>query len=174
VATRRFSDEALGIAFAIDERFVDAGFRADDELPSAHFIASVPAEGWIAAFAVVTVGSKPAPAAEWLADQLGRALASFAQWSPEAHQMLVAPQAAELAGRPAIHVRYRLLGSGPEDMPPEPADAGPVPASLVEHWTVLVAERRWLLAMELMVQPPERWDQERDALGSPFVTLELL
>lgn len=35
-------------------------------------------------------------------------------------------------------------------------------------------ERRWLLALELMVQPPERWEQERDALELPFRTLELL
>ena len=87
--------------------------------------------------------------------------------------MLVAPEAASLAGRPAVHVRYRLLGGGPEDEAPAP-DAGPAPASLVEHWTVLVEERGWLLAMELMVQPPERWEQERDELELPFRSLELI
>ena len=86
--------------------------------------------------------------------------------------MLVAPEAASLAGRPAVHVRYRLLGGGSEDGPPVP-DAVPVPASLVEHWTVLVEERRWLLAIELMVQPPEWWDAERDELELPFRSLEL-
>jgi hypothetical protein len=60
-----------------------------------------------------------------------------------------------------VHVRYRLAGLAPEG---GAADAGPVPPSLVEQWTVLVAERRWVLAMELMVQPPELWDSEREAL----------
>ena len=78
-----------------------------------------------------------------------------------------------LAGRPAIHARYRLSGAGAEAEPPQD-EAGPVPASLVEHWTVLVAERRWLLALELMVQPPERWDTDRPTLEAPFRTLELL
>lgn len=89
--------------------------------------------------------------------------------------MLVAPAAASLAGRPAIHVRYRLIGGETGDQAPglDP-EAGPVPASLVEHWTVLVEERRWLLAMELMVQPPAWWDDERDALELPFRTLELM
>ena len=127
----------------------------------------MPGQGWIAALAVVTVRAEPLPPEEWLAGQLARARASFAEWSPEAHEMLVAPEAAALAGRPAIHVRYRLLGGGPEDEAPAP-DAGPVPASFVEHWTVLVEERSWLLAMELMVQPPERWEQERDELELPF------
>ena len=86
--------------------------------------------------------------------------------------MLVAPEAASLAGRPAIHVRYRLR---PVESPTRRTpDAGPVPASFVEHWTVLIAERRWLLAMELLVQPPEWWDVERDALELPFRTLELI
>ena len=75
--------------------------------------------------------------------------------------MIVPPEAAELAGRPAVHVRYRLTGLAPEG---GAADLGPVPPSLVEHWTVLVAERSWLLAMELMVQPPELWDAERCSL----------
>ena len=70
-----------------------------------------------------------------------------------------------------MHVRYRLARLAPEG---GAADAGPVPPSLVEHWTVLVAERRWVLAMELMVQPPERRDHEREALELPFRTLELI
>ena len=95
--------------------------------------------------------------------------------------MLMAPEAATLAGRPAIHVRYLLTGRDAEGEATGDAaagtasdDAGPVPASLVEHWTVLVGERRWLLAMELMVQPPQWWDRERDALELPFRTLELI
>lgn len=155
-------DQALGVAFALDE-----------ELPAAHYVASLPDEGSIAALAVVTVRSEPLPADEWLAGNLARARAAFAQWPPDAHEMLVAPEAATLAGRPAVHVRYRLLGDRPEDRAPDPA-AGPVPASLVEHWTVLIEERRWLLALELMVQPPERWEQERDELELPFRTLELI
>jgi hypothetical protein len=173
VTPRAYRSEALGVAFTIDERFADVGFEVDPELPTAHFIASVPGEGWIAALAVVTVRSKPLPPEEWLSGQLAQARASFGEWSPEAHKMMVAPEPAELAGRPAVHVRYRLLGGGPEDEAPVP-DAGPVPASLVEHWTVLVEERRWLLAMELMVQPPERWEQERDQLELPFRSLELI
>jgi hypothetical protein len=173
VTRRSFRDEGLGVAFTIDERFADVGFARDEELPTAHFIASVPGERWIAALAVVTVRSEPLPAEEWLAGQLARARASFGEWSPEAHEMLVAPEAASLAGRRAVHVRYRLLAGGPEDEAPVP-DAGPVPASFVEHWTVLVEERRWLLAMELMVQPPERWEQERDELELPFRSLELI
>lgn len=166
-------DGALGVAFALDERFADVGFARDEELPSAHYIASAPGEGFIAALAIVTARSQPLPAYEWLARNLARAKASFGEWSPEAHEMLVAPEAAPLAGRPAVHVRYRLLGSQPEDQAPDP-EAGPVPASLVEHWTLLVEERRWLLALELMVQPPERWEQERDQLELPFRTLELI
>jgi len=54
------------------------------------------------------------------------------------------------------------------------ADAGPVPPSLVEHWTVLVVERRWAPAMELMVQPPERPESEREALELSLRTLELI
>jgi hypothetical protein len=173
VTPRAYRSEALGVAFAIDERFADVGFEVDPELPTAHFIASAPGEGWIAALAVVTVRSEPLPAEEWLAGQLARARASFGEWSPEAHEMLLAPEPAELAGRPAVHVRYRLLGSGAEDQAPAP-EAGPVPASLVEHWTVLVEERGWLLALELMVQPPERWEQECDELELPFRTLGLI
>lgn len=177
-------DEALGVAFALDVRFADAGFPRDDELPTAHFIASEPGEGRIAALAVVTVRADPLPAEEWLAQQVARARASFAEWSPEAHEMLVAPGPASLAGRPAVHVRYRLTGDQPEDQMPDRdaearghapmPDAGSIPASLVEHWTVLVEERRWLLAMELMVQPPAWWEDDGDALELPFRTLELL
>ena len=182
-------DAVLGLEFEIDPRFArlestqkegagdngesgaSAGDAAQAELPTAHFIAARLAEGWIAALAIVTVASEPAPAQEWLAGQLTRAQASFAQWSPEAADMIVPPEAAELAGRPAVHVRYRLTGLALEGAT---AAAGPVPPSLVEHWTVLVVERRWLLAMELMVQPPRLWDDERDALELPFRTLRLL
>ncbi len=173
MTVRTIRDEGLGVAFAIDDRFADVGFARDEDLPTAHFIASAPADRWIAALAIVAVRAEPLPADEWLAGQLARAEASFAEWSPEAHEMSVAPEAASLAGRPAIHVRYRLLGSDPEDGA-TPADAGPVQSSMVEHWTVLVEERRWLLAMELMVQPPERWDAEREALELPFWSLELV
>jgi hypothetical protein len=173
MTARVIRDEGLGIAFAIDERFADVGFARDEELPTAHFIASAPGEGWIAALAIVTVRAEPLPADEWLARQLSRARASFGEWSPAAHEMLVAPEAAQLAGRPGIHVRHRLLGNDPEGEAPQ-HDAGPVSASLVEQWTVLVEERRWLLAMELMVQPPERWDAERETLELPFRSLELI
>jgi hypothetical protein len=57
---------------------------------------------------------------------------------------------------------------------PAAAGAAGLPASLIEHWTVLVGERSWLLALELMVQPPERWDQERESLDAPFRTLSIL
>ena len=87
--------------------------------------------------------------------------------------MLVAPVADTLGGRPAIHVRYRLFGGGAEDGLPQD-EAVPVPASLVEHWTLLVDERRWLLAMELMVQPAQRRDAEQEALELPFRRLELI
>ena len=42
---RSFRDEAMGISLAIDERFLDVGFAADQELPSAHLLASEPGEG---------------------------------------------------------------------------------------------------------------------------------
>ena len=170
---RGFLDEAMGISFSIDERFIDVGIAAAQELPSAHLLASEPAEGWIAALAIVTVRAEPLPADEWLELQLARARASFGSWSPDAHEMLVAPEAGTLAGRPAVHVRYRLCGGVAEDEPPQDA-AVPAPASLVEHWAVLVEERRWLPAMELMVQPPERWELERDELERPFRSLELI
>jgi hypothetical protein len=172
MTVRIVQDAALGVRFELDERFADVGFARDEDLPTAHFIASVPGEGWIAALAIVTVHAEPLPPEEWLAGQLARARASFGEWSPQAHEMLVAPEAASLAGRPAIHVRYRLLGEA-EGVAPVP-DTGPVPASLVEHWTVLVEERRRLLALELMVQPPELWDAEREALELPLRSLELL
>jgi hypothetical protein len=165
-------DEGLGVAFTLDERFVDVGFARDEEWPTAHYIASVPGEGFIAALAVVTVRSEPLPAEEWLAGNLAQARASFREWSPEAHEMLVAPEPAKLAGRPAVHVRYRLRPVA-EAEAPDP-EAGPVPDSLVEHWTVLVEERGWLLALELMVQPPAWWEAERELLELPFLTLELL
>ncbi|HZL64889.1 MAG TPA: hypothetical protein VFD50_08140 [Thermoleophilia bacterium] len=85
----------------------------------------------------------------------------------------MAPEAGKLAGRPAIHVRYRLTGAEPGGASAGEAGAAVLPASLIEHWTVLVAERSWLLALELMVQPPARWDQEREALDAPFRTLSL-
>lgn len=53
----------LGARFEINARFArtDAGFVAADDgatqLPTAHFIAARPAEGWIAALALVTVQS---------------------------------------------------------------------------------------------------------------------
>jgi hypothetical protein len=182
-------DTVLGVEFEIDPRFArsdpasgdDVGGNGDSDaaaggaeqarLPTAHFIATNAGEGWIAALAIVTVASGPAPAQEWLAGNLAAAQAAFAQWSSEAAELLVPPMAAELAGRPAVHVRYRLTGSAAEG---DAAGAGPVPPSLVEHWTVLVAERRWLLAMELMVQPPELWDTERETLELPFRTLALI
>jgi hypothetical protein len=52
--------------------------------------------------------------------------------------------------------------------------AGPVPPSLVEHWTVLVVERDRLLAMKLMVQPPELWETARETLELPFRTLAII
>ena len=52
------SDE-LGVSFFIDERFADTGLVRDEELPTAHFIASVPGDGWIAALSIVTVGAEP-------------------------------------------------------------------------------------------------------------------
>ena len=70
-----------------------------------------------------------------------------------------------------MHVRYRLTGLAPEG---GPADAGPVPPSLVEHWTALMAERRGLFVIELTVQPAQRWDHEREASELPFRTLELI
>jgi hypothetical protein len=188
-------DTALGVEIEIDPRFAridsalpegapgngngtagEATGAAAADLPTAHFIAADPGAGWIAALAMVTVASEPGPADEWLAGQLERARASFAQWSPAAHEMLVVPEAAELAGRPAIHVRYRLTGDEPEGTAGSSvaASAPVLPASLVEHWTVLVAERSWLLALELMVQPPERWDQEREILDAPFRTLSII
>jgi hypothetical protein len=160
-----------------------AGAAVPPELPTAHFIASDPAAGWIAALAIVTVASAPLPAAAWLEQQLLRARASFAQWSPASHEMLVAPETAELAGRPALHVRYRLTGAdeggvaaedgADESDSPDSADAHSPPA-LVEHWTVLVTERSRLLAMELMVQPPARWEAEQAAFDLPFRTLALI
>ena len=187
-------DDELGAAFELDERFVDAGFGRDEELPSSHLIASEPHQGRIAALAVVTVRADLLQPEAWLARQVARARASFAQWSPEAHEMLVAPGPASLAGRPAVHVRYRLLSRGAERAPAPDAesaalpgaegaalpgadgapDAVSVPASLVEHWTVLVEERRRLLVVEMMVQPPAWWDDEREQLELPFRTLELL
>ena len=80
----------LGARFEIDARFVDTdpGFvpveAGATRLPTAHFIAARPAEGWIAALAIVTVATESASAQEWLAGNLARAQASFAKWSPEA------------------------------------------------------------------------------------------
>jgi hypothetical protein len=154
----------------------EAAGAAVPQLPTAHFIAVDPAAGWIAALAIVTVAVEPLPPDAWLEQQLLRARASFAQWSAASHEMLVPPETAELAGRPALHVRYRLTGAEPEGAAAEDAGetAGEAPPSLVEHWTVLVAERSWLLAMELMVQPPERWDEDRASLDLPFRTLALI
>ena len=98
MTVRTIRDEGLGVAFEVDERFADVGFSRDEELPTAHFIASAPASGWIAALAIVTVRAEPLPAEEWLAGQLAWARASFAEWSPETHEMLVAPEAARSPG----------------------------------------------------------------------------
>jgi hypothetical protein len=180
MGSRSVRDEALGAAFELDERFVDAGFPRDEEFPTAHFIASEPGEGRIAALALVAVDAEPLTTEEWLAVHLARTRASFAEWSPDVHEMLVAPGPASLAGRPAVHVRYRLLPRDAADVPaPEvedgPApDAGSVPSSLVEHWTLLAEERRRLLVVEMMVQPPAWWDEEREQLELPFRTLALI
>jgi hypothetical protein len=64
------------------------------------------------------------------------------------------------------------LGDDGEEYPA--AGVGPVPPWLVEHWTVLVAERDRLLAMGLMVQPPELWDTARETLELPARTLALI
>jgi hypothetical protein len=42
MSARTVRDEALGLAFAVDERFADAGFARNEELPTAHYIASEP------------------------------------------------------------------------------------------------------------------------------------
>jgi len=65
----------------------------------------------------------------------------------------------------------RLTGLAPEG---GAADAGPVPPTLVEHWTVMVAEHRRMLAAGLGVQPPERPESEREALELSFRTLQLI
>ena len=134
----------------------------------------MPGEGRIAALAIVTVASEPLPggrvarapglAGASLLPESGRRRRTRCWWRP---RRLRSPGA-----RPSTSATG-CSASGPEDEAPAP-DAGPVPASLVEHWTVLVEERRWLLAMELMVQPPEWWDAERDALELPFRSLELI
>ena len=175
-------DAALGVEFEIDPRFVrtDAAGPDDDPyaggvpaaLPSAHFIASSPAAGWIAALAIVAVESEAGPGEDWLEPHLARARAAFAAWSPASHAMLVPPEAARLAGRPAAHVRYRLAGGALEDA--SGAFAGETPPTLVDSWTVRVAERDWLLALELMVQPPEHWEREREAFELPFRSLDLV
>lgn len=163
-------DRALGVEFEIDPRFArtDIG-PGEHDLPSAHFIAAD--AGWIAALAMVAVQSEAGPGEDWLEPHLARARAAFAAWSPASHTMLVPPEAGWLAGRPAVHVRYRLAGGALEDAS---GDTGETPPTLVEHWTVRVAERGWLLALELMVQPPEHWERERDAFGLPFRSLDLV
>lgn len=174
-------DAALGVEFEIDPRFVrtDAAIEpgegadaAPSGLPSAHFIAGDPEAGWIAALAMVAVQSATGPGEDWLEPHLARARAAFASWSPASHTMLVPPEAGRLAGRPAAHVRYRLTGGALQDA--SGGDAGETPPTLVENWTVRVAERDWLLALELIVQPPEQWERERDALDLPFRSLELV
>lgn len=147
---------------------------APDDLPSAHFIASQPQEGWIAALAIVTVDTDPLPAGEWQERQLARTRASFAGWSSASHVMLTPPEPAALAGRPALHVRYRLTGADPAGADAGDAPDAATPPSLVEHWTVLVEERARLLVLELMVQPPERWPLDRAALTLPFRTLAIV
>jgi hypothetical protein len=140
-------------------------------LPSAHFIAGDPDAGWIAALAMVAVQSGTGPGEDWLEPHLARVRAAFAAWSPASHTMLVPPEVGRLAGRPAAHVRYRLAG-GVEDA--SGGDAGETPPTLVDSWTVRVAERDWLLALELMVQPPEHWEREREALDLPFRSLDFV
>jgi hypothetical protein len=174
-------DAALGVEFEIDPRFartdaaaepLEGADAAPPDLPSAHFIASDPAAGWIAALAMVAVKSEAGPGEDWLEPHLARARAAFTAWSPTSHTMLVPPEAARLAGRPAAHVRYRLAGGALEDA--SGGDAGEIPPTLVDSWTVRVAERDWLLALELMVQPPEHWEREREALELPFRSLDLV
>jgi hypothetical protein len=153
------------------------GAGARPALPTAHFVASDPAAGWIAALAIVTVATDAVPGGGWLERQLATARASFARWVAASHEMLVPPEGAELAGRPALHVRYCLTGAGEgagEAALAAPDRPGPTPPTLVEHWTVLVGERSRLLVLELMVQPPERWEKERAAFGLPFSTLALV
>ncbi len=176
-------DAALGVEFEIDPRFVrtDAaaepleGAAADaapPDLPSAHFMASDPAAGWIAALAMVAVKSEAGPGEDWLEPHLARARAALAAWSPTSHTMLVPPEAGSLAGRPAVHVRYRLAGGALENASGD--FTGETPPTLVDSWTVRVAERDWLLALELMVQPPELWEREREAFDLPFRSLDLV
>jgi len=158
----------LGARFEINARFArtDPGFvPADDgatQLPTAHFIAARPAEGWIAALALVTVQSGAG------------ARAGVARRPPYPGAGLVRTVAAGggRARRPPR--RARPLPTHRARARRWRARCRPHPAVAREHWTVLVAERRWVLAIELMVQPPKRWDHEREALELPFRTLELV
>ena len=167
----------LGARFEINARFArtDPGFVAADDgatqLPTAHFIAARPAEGWIAALALVTV-------------QSGAGARAGAARRPHRPGAGVVRAVVAGGGRDA-----RAAGGGRARRPPRRARPLPThrararrrrarcrphPAVAREHWTVLVGERRWVLAMELMVQPPERRDHEREALELPFRTLELI
>ena len=113
MTVRTIRDEGLGVAFAIDDRFADVGFARDEDLPTAHFIASAPADRWIAALAIVarcarsrcrpTSGSR---------GQLARARGLVRRsWSPEAHEMSGGARGgfARPGARPST-VRYRLSG----------------------------------------------------------------
>jgi hypothetical protein len=190
---RIYESAALGVRFEIDAAFAliapdgSSGDGCEPPACAAHFIAARPEAGWIAALAVATVTTdQPPVAADWRRDQLSRARESFAEWPAQAADLTVPPEATRLAGRPALHVSYRLRpaeradGPGPqaggERAAAEAADVGEagVPPSHVEHWTVLVAERSRLLVLELMVQPPQRWDEQRATLERPFHTLQLL
>jgi hypothetical protein len=75
----RVRDEALGAAFELDERFADAGFPRDEELPTAHFIASESGKGRIAALALVTVNADPLAPEDWLAQHVAQSGLWFAE-----------------------------------------------------------------------------------------------
>jgi hypothetical protein len=184
---REYESQEMGVRFEIDASFTEiARGRPEDEtgearpaqaLPAAHFIAAPSGSGWIAALAAVTVESAPQAPAVWLSAQLSRARSSFAEWPPQAAELLTPPEASELAGRPALHVSYRLhesQASGDNAGVDRASGTETAPSSHVEHWTVLVVEHAWLMVMELMVQPPECWDDHRTALGLPFTTLAFI
>lgn len=76
-----------------------------------------------------------------------------------------------------IDPRFARLDAAAEDGAGGNGDAGAaaVAAGQAELPTAhFIAARRSLLAMELMVQPPELWDTDRDALELSFRTLALI
>lgn len=167
-----FHSDDLGLTFDLDERFVQAppvSYPPSVHVVSAHFTLSVPGQ-WLAAFNVIEARSPhPVVTLEDLGREVDAFLAMQQSWDLKRTQILEPCHADALGGLPAWRTVHIIRPPSPGE-PDYDADALRVPVYTQQH---ALFDGRRRIHMDLTVLPPERYEQERETLDRPFVTLEV-